>query len=397
MKAVFDPCTLKGSVTAPPSKSAAHRSLIAAYLSGSECTIDNIALSEDIKATISCLEALGADITVSQNSAYVKPALPKGNTLNCSESGSTLRFLIPPALKTNRKITFCGSRTLFERPLSVYEKIAEENGFLFEKGDGCLTVKGSIKSGVYKIDGSISSQFITGLLFALPTLENDSIIEIMPPFESRSYVLITLDILKKFGISAELDGLMIKIPGGQKFSAENITVEGDYSNAAYIDAFNEAGGSITINGLGKTNQGDAIYKKLYAELSEFSTIDISDCPDLGPVLFTVAALKNGARFTGTKRLELKESDRKSAMCEELKKFGINISCSENEVLVPKSEIQKPQEPLSAHNDHRILMALCVLLSLTGGEIYEAESVKKSFPDYFEKIKKLGAKFKLTEE
>lgn len=392
MRAIFEPCSLNGTLCAPPSKSVAHRLLIAAYLSRGECKINNLALSEDIKATISCLKNLGADITFSGGSAVIKPSEPKDETLNCSESGSTLRFLIPIALTLNKEITFSGSRKLFERPLCVYEELAEKNGFLFKKDETTLTVKGCLKSGHYTIDGSISSQFVTGLLFALSTLDGDSTIEILPPFESRSYVLITLEVLKKFGISATLEDCFIKISGAGKYIVQNTSVEGDYSNAAYIDGFNEAGSHIDLVGLSETKQGDVVYKELFKRLDCFAEADISDCPDLGPVLFSVAALKNGALFKGTKRLAVKESDRGEAMREELEKFGVKIKCSENEILVPKSVIKKPTVPLSSHNDHRILMALCILLSVTGGEICGAESVKKSYPNYFDELKRLGAKF-----
>lgn len=397
MIAEFKPCTLCGTVNAPPSKSVAHRYLIAAYLSGGECTIENISLSEDIKATIACLKTLGAEITFENHTVRLKPSPPDENTLNCSESGSTLRFLIPIALTKNREITFTGSRKLFERPLNIYEDIAKKNGFLFKKSEQSLTVKGRLKSGVYTIRGDISSQFITGLLFALSVSEGDSLIKITPPFESRSYVLITIAVLKEFGVEAILDGNEIRIKGGQSYTAKNATVEGDYSNAAYIDAFNEAGGSVKIPGLSDTLQGDSVYKSYFSQMNRFCELDISDCPDLGPVLFAVAALKEGALFKGTKRLAIKESDRGAAMEEEMKKFGIDLERSENEILIKKQRLQKPTALLSSHNDHRILMALCVLLSVTGGSISGSEAVNKSFPDYFDIIKGLGARVILKED
>lgn len=397
MIAQFSPCVLRGEVKAPPSKSAAHRYLISAFLSGGECKIDNVVLSEDVKATINCLRVLGADIRYSENTAYVKPGSPGESLLNCSESGSTLRFLIPIALTLGKEFTFTGSKKLFERPLSVYENLAAENGFLFRREENFLTVKGTLKSGRYVVDGSISSQFVTGLLFALSTLENDSVIEITPPFESRSYVNITLSVMKQFGIAAKMNGNEIKIKGGEKYIPRSIYIEGDYSNAAYIDAFNCSGGSVSVSGLGKTNQGDAVYKDYFKMLDDFRELDISDCPDLGPVLISVATLKKGAVLKGTKRLAVKESDRGAAMAEELAKFGVFIKCSENEIRIEKSEIRPPDEILNSHNDHRIVMALCVLLSVTGGSISNAEAVNKSFPDYFDTIKSLGASVSFKED
>lgn len=393
MIAKFDPCILNGKIHAPPSKSVAHRYLIAAFLSG-ESTVKNIALSEDILATLDSLAALGAKISIKNDEVTIIRTHEKSDILSCRESGSTLRFLIPLALKENRKITFFGAKKLFERPLDIYEKIASENGFLFEKGEGRLTLSGSLKSGTYNVRGDISSQFITGLLFALSSLEGDSTINIIPPFESRSYVLITIGVLAEFGVRAELFENTIKIKGGQKFAKKIVTVEGDYSNAAYLDAFNKSGSNIEIEGLSETQQGDAIYKKYFDELDDFSELDLSDCPDLAPILFCIAAIKKGAVFKGTKRLAMKESDRGKAMCDELSKFGIELKLSDNEISVCPSPIVRPKTALNSHNDHRIVMALSFLLCITGGEICGAEAVKKSFPDYFDKIKTLGAKVEL---
>ena len=397
MIAEFMPCVPSGKVKAPPSKSAAHRYLISAFLSGGECRLDNIALSEDIKATIGCLEKLGVSAEYNGDSVIIKPSSPKKGVLNCNESGSTLRFLIPIALTKNEEITFTGSKKLFERPLNVYEEIARDNGFIFDKKDNILTVKGLLKSGRYLVKGDISSQFITGLIFGLSTLSGESIIEVIPPFESRSYVNITLSVIKRFGISAELSGNEIKIKGGEKYIPQNITVEGDYSNAAYIEALSFLGGDVSVSGLGTTEQGDAIYKSYFKKLKSYAELDITDCPDLGPVLIAVAAAESGARLTGTKRLAVKESDRGAAMAAELEKFGVTIKCLDNEIIIEKAELQKPEKTLSSHNDHRILMALAVLLCKTGGKISGAEAVRKSFPDYFDIIKSLGAKVGLKED
>lgn len=397
MIAHFEKSVLSGNIKAPPSKSVAHRYLISAFLLGGECCVENISLSEDIKATVNCLKSLGADIAVHDGTAVVRKGGLKNSVLDCNESGSTLRFLIPIALTMNKEFVFKGSKKLFERPLGIYEDICRENGFLFEKSEGRLKIKGRLKSGEYEIRGDISSQFITGLIFALSVTEGDSVIKIIPPFESKSYVIVTLECLKKFGVDIELDGLNVRIKGGQKYTARSITVEGDYSNAAYIDAFNESGSNVKITGLSDSVQGDRVYKEYFKKLDKFCTLDITDCPDLGPILFTVAALKQGAVFTGTRRLVIKESDRCGAMSEELAKFGICTEISDNEFTVKKSEIKPPPEILSSHNDHRILMALSVLLCLTGGGISGAEAVNKSFPEYFDKIKSLGARVKMEKE
>lgn len=397
MTVKFSPCLPFGNVAAPPSKSVAHRYLIAAFLSGGKCKIDNISFSEDIQATADCLEALGAKIERGNASITVMPGGTASDILNCRESGSTLRFLIPYALTTGREITFIGSKKLFERPLGVYEKTANENGFLFKKSENSLVVRGNLKNGEYSLPGNISSQFITGLLFALSTLSEDSVIKVIPPFESRSYVNITLSVLKQFGIFAKIDGNNIKIQGGGKYIPQNLVTESDYSNAAYLDLLNFSGGNVTVTGLDKTCQGDAVYKDYFKKLDNFCTLDISDCPDLGPALISAAAMQNGVVLTGTRRLAVKESDRGAAMAQELAKFGIKVNVEENKITVENATVKKPSAPLNSHNDHRIVMALAALLCKTGGEMCGTEAVKKSFPDYFDVLKSLGAKFTIQED
>lgn len=387
MIAEVNPSHLQGSVAAPPSKSAAHRYLIASFLSGEKCTVDNVVLSEDIKATLSCLESLGANVQIEDRKVTLKKEEPKGNILHCRESGSTLRFLIPFAMTLGQEITFKGSEKLFERPLDVYETIAKENGFYFEKGRGFLRVCGNLKNGNYRVRGDISSQFITGLLFTLPLLSGDSKIEVIPPFESRSYVNITLEVLHYYGVSAAMYGNTLFIKGDQKYRGANAVIEGDYSNAAYLAALDE---NVKVTGLSQSAQGDSVYIDYYKRLKDFCCLDISDCPDLGPALLTVAAMNHGVKLTGTARLSAKESDRAETMKEELKKLGIDIEVSSNEILMKNPHIKKPLSTLSSHNDHRILMALIPILCKTGGKIEGAEAVSKSFPDYFGVIAKLGA-------
>ena len=206
MKAIFKPCKLKGNINAPPSKSMAHRYLIGAALSKEKCVISGVDYSEDILATIDCLNALGAEIHTENDTAFINPENFMRTTesvLYCRESGSTLRFFIPLALCTEKEITLQGSTRLFQRPLDVYEKLCLDNGFKFRKSEDSVTVCGNLKSGQYKIKGDISSQFITGLIFALVFLDEDSLIQIIPPFESRSYINLTISALKLFGADVE--------------------------------------------------------------------------------------------------------------------------------------------------------------------------------------------------
>ena len=238
----------------------------------------------------------------------------------------------------------------------------------------------------------MSSQFITGLLYALPLKDKDSRIVFTTKVESASYIDLTLCAMKEFGVKVEKrnDGSLF-IPGGQSYKAAHVVTEGDYSNAAFLDIYNIMGGDVKVKGLLNTSlQGDRVYRELFERLSkERAVIDISDCPDLGPILFVAAAMNHGALFTGTKRLKIKESDRGSVMCAELSKFGVKTKIEENSIEIEKCELKVPGEAISGHNDHRIVMAFTTILSLTGGRLEGAEAVRKSFPDYFERIKELG--------
>ncbi len=382
-----------GTVSAPPSKSATHRALICGALSGGS-KIENIEYSNDILATLDCLKAIGARIEKNGNTVTLgelNSSLNEGAVLYCRESGSTLRFMIPLCMLSGATITLVGSERLFERNLDIYEQVAAKNEILFEKSKDSLTVCGTLKSGDYKVAGNISSQFISGLLFALPLCDGDSSLEITGEYESEPYVELTLKVLGEFGVVIEKQDRIYKIKGNQKYITKNTIVEGDYSNAAFLDGFNLLGGNVTVTGLDSDSlQGDKIYKQMYAQLKNGEKqFDLSQCPDLAPIMFALSSVYGGAHFTGTKRLKIKESDRASSMAEELSKFGVKVDVADNSVTVHGGELKTPTEILCGHNDHRIVMALSVLCTITGGSISGAESVAKSYPDYFEKIKTLG--------
>ena len=400
MIAEFEKGTLEGETKAPPSKSVAHRALICAALSSGESAVKGIDMSEDILATLECLKSFGTEINVKESDVYIK-GFDAFNinecTVNARESGSTLRFLIPVAMLSENKVVFKGYGRLMNRPLGIYEQLAQDNNLLFEKKEDMVLVQGRIKNGEYVLNGDISSQFITGLLFALPLLEGDSVIKIIPPFESKSYVDLTLSVLEKYGIEICYDGeYTYKIKGNQKYQSCNYLVEGDYSNGAFLDVFNYLEGNVKLNGLEENSvQGDKVYKEYFEKLElKNPELDISDCPDLGPVLIALATLKNGAVLTGTKRLAVKESDRGKVMAEELKKLGADIICCDNKIIINKKELINDNIILNGHNDHRIVMALSTVLTVTGGRISGIEAVKKSFPGYFEVLKELKAKVTL---
>lgn len=385
-----------GKVIVPPSKSYAHRLLIAAALTNKKCCVTNIELSNDINATINCLETLGKKVTFDNNKVIVE-TLKNFNELdddlvfNCLESGSTLRFFIPLALTLGKKVIFKGTEKLISRGISVYEEICAKQNIKVIIEQNQITFNGLLKPDTFNIPGNISSQFITGLLFALPLLDSDSYVNITTNLESANYVDITLDVLRLTGIKiVNIDNRYI-IKGSQEYQVSNFIVEGDYSNAAFLDALNYLDGNVELIGLKENSiQGDKIYKKYFKLLScGYTEIDLQNAIDLGPILFVMASIFHGAHFINTKRLKIKESNRINDLALELNKFSINVEEYDNEVIIKKQELQKPTEILTGHNDHRIVMSLSVLLTLTGGYIIDEDAVKKSYPRFFEDLKQIG--------
>ena len=404
MKATVKKGVARGKISAPSSKSIAHRLLICAALCEGVSTLYGIDDCEDVLATIDCLRTLGADIrgcggTYAVSGFDPRRAKPKG-ALYCRESGSTERFIIPLAALCGEGVKIEAAPQLLGRPMTVYKEIFDSRGLEFKALSDSFLVRGPLPCGVYTVRGDVSSQFITGLIFALLKVDGDSKILITPPFESKSYVDITIDTLKKFGavVFYESDNV-IKIKGNQRLSPAEVTCEGDYSGAAFIEALNLFGGEVKTLGLvPDSKQGDRVFFECFSRLKDgYTTIDISDCPDLGPILFASAAALYGAHFVGTRRLKIKESDRGAAMAEELEKFGVKLQVSENSITVPKSTLHPPTAPLFGHGDHRIVMSLAVLCTLTGGEILGAEAISKSYPGFFRDLEALGIEVILSEE
>lgn len=395
MIVTFTPSRAVGKITVPPSKSMAHRILIAAGLADGESVIDNLLPNEDILATVDCLTALGADVAYDGKKATVRgvggkihPRAPLG----CRECGSTLRFLIPIAAISKEISHFTGSERLMTRGLSVYEEIFDEQKLPFTLNETSLTLSGPLSGGQYTVKGNISSQFISGLLFALPLTENDSHITILPPIESASYLDLTLDVLKTFGITVERKSeTELFIPGKQHYQSQTLAIEGDYSNAAFLAALSLLGDDVTLIGLRRDSlQGDRVYESYFEKLRQGRpTLSLADCPDLGPILMTLAGLFHGGVFTDTARLAIKESDRRVSMATELEKCGIHCRIDDNTVTVDPAALHAPEAALSGHNDHRVVMALSILLTRLGGSLEGAEAVKKSYPDFFSDLLSLG--------
>lgn len=400
MKAKITPSKLSGTIKAPPSKSMAHRLLICAGLSEGTSEIDGVAFSEDILATLDCLELMGANVAKSEGKVIItgaNPNIAEEKSFCCRESGSTLRFFVPILLLSDKMQIFTGYGRLMQRPMTVYDEICKEKGLFFEQSEDTLKICGKLKGGKFTVKGNISSQFISGLLFALPFCESDSTISLIPPVESIDYINMTVDAMKTFGVDVQWkDATTLYINGNQQYKPQKFTVEGDWSNAAFPEAFNLVGGEVALTNLKENSlQGDKVYREYFRKLSEGTPVlDVCNCPDLAPVLMTVATLKNGAVLTGTARLKIKESDRAEVMKQELSKFGADIVVKDDEVIIKKAPLHTPTEELFGHNDHRVPMSLSVISSVYGGTIDDAGCVKKSYPDFFAEMKKLGLEVEL---
>ena len=305
--------TASGTVAAPPSKSMAHRALICAGLAKGKSVISNIEFSKDILATIGCLEALGVKCVKTGNSVEVFGGINICDkdeiSLYANESGSTLRFFIPICLTLGIKCTFEGAPSLMSRPLDAYERICRDEGFLFERNGNFLKICGKLSKDSYTVSGAVSSQFISGLMFALPLTGRECKICVTDKFESKPYVDMTVSCQNSFGVDTKRTGNEIFITENGAYIPQNYTVEGDFSNSAFFDAFNLLGGNVIVTGLFENSlQGDKIYKTFYSTFSnslQMADFDVTDCPDLAPVLMAMGAYFGFCRLRGTKRLKIK--------------------------------------------------------------------------------------------
>lgn len=384
-----------GTVAAPPSKSDVHRLLIAAALcAGEQTVIRGFYPSRDIEATVACLCAMGAEISVCGQDCTVRgmPREKKGGEicLPCGESGSTLRFLLPLCMREDGTALLCGSKTLLSRPLAVYESIAKEQGLCFERvGDTALRVGGALCVNGCAADGGISSQFFSGLCFRAAADGRKSQIYFTRPLQSAAYLQMTAQVLARFGVLVKIDAKKITVQGALHSPGE-CTAQGDWSGAAFFKVLNAFGGDVRVTGLAPDSlQPDRAIQALWNRVP--LRADLSGCPDLGPVLFALAAYRGYGEFTGTRRLRYKESDRIETMREELAAFGAEFDAEEDRVTIRCARFHAPRRVLSGHNDHRVVMALSVLCTVCGGEIEGAEAVAKSMPDFFEKLRALGGK------
>ena len=395
MKVKIEKSKYSGTINVPSSKSYSHRYLLAAMLSKNSSVVNNIYYSNDVMATLNCMSSFGCDYKKDANSVTVfnNNKVVDNPIFDCNESGSTLRFLIPIALTKYENVTFKGTVKLIERGIDVYEEILSKQNIQVIKNKESIIIKGKLQAGTYDVNGSSSSQYITGLLFALPLLDGDSIINIIPPFNSYNYVDMTLKVLEEYGIKIIKKGLELHIKGNQSYIAKDVIVEGDYSNSAFLDALNYLDNKVNVLGLVTPSlQGDKVYLEYFEKINkEHTSLSVSNCIDLAPVLMALASIKHGVTLTGTNRLKIKESDRAAAMQQELYKIGVNVDIFDDFLIVHKCHLHQPIQAFDSHNDHRIAMALSILSSLFDIEIDNYQAVSKSYPTYFEDLIKLGGK------
>lgn len=384
-----------GTVVMPPSKSAAHRALFCSFLAGGG-NVEPIIDSNDMKATIGVLDALKSG----------------KETLDCIESGSTLRFAIPVAAALGKNVRFIGSGLLPQRPLGEYLRLLPLHGVCVKSEGGLpLEISGRLESGVYEIRGDISSQYITGLLLALPVLESDSEIRLTTPLQSQSYVNMTLRVLALYGVTVQETDWGYFVPGNQKYEKKNLTVEGDWSQAAFFMSAAAIGGDVTLQGLDfNSAQGDKavaeVMRRFGANVSigentvrckknKLNGIDIdcSDIPDMVPAIAVTAAFAQGETvIRGAERLRFKESDRLAAVVSNLRLMGVDAcETADGMIITPDGNVHGAS--LNGYNDHRIVMAFSVAAMFAAADtaISDAESINKSYPSFFEDYNSLGGK------
>ncbi len=412
-KVKISPHPLSGCISVPPSKSAAHRAIICAALADGISIIQPIELSNDIRATIECVKALGTTVKLDGKVLTVDGSTTfnrKNTLLDCGESGSTLRFLIPVAAVGNVSAKFVGHGLLPKRPIGIYLDCLPKKGIQCKTEGGLpLEINGQLKSGIFEIPGNVSSQFITGLLLALPMLSDGSEIVLTSPLESVGYINMTMDIMRAFGVSIQKTGTGYKINGNQKYKPQYFTVEGDWSHAIFFMSAAALGKTVTIDNLNiNSSQGDKACMDLFLRFGadvknengriiispnklKGIDIDATNIPDLVPALAVTAALAEGkTTITGASRLRIKECDRLRAMTDGLSSLGADIKETDDGLII--NGVKKLSGGnVEGYNDHRIVMSMAVAAIRSDGDVIisDMESINKSYPAFFEDYKKLG--------
>lgn len=403
------PARAFGRAAAPPSKSVAHRALIAAALSGGGC-VRGITDSQDMAATLRCLSAMGSRFLRQGQSVRFFPLAQGDGRADCGESGSTLRFLMPVFAALGKDAVFTGSGRLPSRPLGVYDECLPAHGVSLTRPKNTIRrLSGRLRGGRYTVAGDISSQFITGLLFALPLCDEDSEITLNTPLQSKEYVAVTLDVLARAGIAVFPKENGWSVPGRQVYAPADYTVEGDWSQAAFWLTAGAVGGQVAVTGLnGQSPQGDKriteILRRMGADIrredSVFTarkaplrgcTVDCADIPDLVPALCIAAAAARGeTRFVRAERLRAKESDRIRTCVDMLRALGAEVGETADGLTV-RGRGGFSGGTVNAAGDHRLAMSAAVASFAAGGPVTVegAESVGKSWPEFFEEIRRIG--------
>lgn len=411
----FSPFVPNGTVNVPPSKSDVHRAIICAAMANGVSRISPVALSNDIKATIGCIKALGADAVLENNVLTVDGTnMYKNKTalLDCGESGSTLRFFIPIAAVGNINATFVGKGKLPQRPIGIFTEALPKAGTVCKTEGGLpLEIKGQLKSGIFEIPGNVSSQFITGLLLALPILEGDSEIVLTSPLESVGYIAMTIRTMKQFGVNIQATEKGWHIKGGQSYKTCDYITDGDWSQAAFFMVLGAVSGKVTVKGVAKdSTQGDKkcaeILARFGAKVAQLDnevtvekgelkaiTIDASQIPDLVPVLSVCAAFAEGTtKIINAERLRIKECDRLKATAELLNNLGGKVKdLSDGLEITGVSSLKGGN--VNGYNDHRIVMSAAVCAARSDEDITAtfAMSINKSYPDFYIDYNSIGGK------
>lgn len=409
---IITPSILSGDVTVPCSKSDAHRAIISASLANGISRISPVQPSDDISATIGAMKELGAEIKITGNEITVKGItndVSRDIAVNCMESGSTLRFLIPVAAALGIRTTFTGKGRLPERPNGPLTKLLREHDVTSDKDFLPLTISGKLSSGEYSLPGNISSQYISGLLMALPLTGKECIITLTSDLESAAYVDMTIHTMSKYGVTVEKLDHGYKIPGGQVYKSAGYTVEGDWSAASFYLAAGAIGGNIRIHGLSPDSlQGDRaavnLFKQFGAKINfqngvlevekgalNAITINAEQIPDMVPSLAVTAAFANGeTRIVSAGRLRMKESDRLSTTAAALTAMGVRVK-EQHDGLIITGQPEVAGGSICGANDHRIVMAAAIAAAYatSDSKITIAEAVNKSYPDFFKDYNKLG--------
>ena len=394
MEITIIPRKLSGSVTAIPSKSQAHRLLICAAFADADTELICPATNRDIEATADCLRALGAEILRTESGYHITPisTMPQTAVLNCCESGSTLRFMLPIVGALGVDATFLMVGRLPHRPLSpLWEEMERMGCRLSRPTESTLRCTGQLKSGEYAISGGVSSQFITGLLYAASLMKGDSKIKIIGKLESKPYVTMTQRAMSLFGI----DTTDFEVKGSQTYNTPGqLNVEGDWSNGAFWLAAKALGCPLLVDNLDADSpQGDRAAADLIPRLrQENCTIDAVDIPDLVPIMAVVAAASHGAEFKNIQRLRLKETDRVATVCAMLHALGAATRATDDTLTVFPGALHGGT--VDSANDHRIAMSAAIAATVASSSVtvLQAESVNKSYPSFWEEYHRLGGKY-----